>query len=171
MDDEKKMTLGAEEEKQFHSRFPFSLSRLATSHFYLVLSPFFFFSADTRRPWSVLTIWHERGTRTRNASCPRSPRSRDDCNLHKLSFHFDDDIAETPAVKKRGVVNDRKDRILCASCFRSSWYSIKSFQSKRRSRSTLFISSSWLSSRYIKSQKKKERCNKIIHTSGTIKFM
>lgn len=43
MDDEKKMTLGAEEEKQFHSRFPFSLSRPATSHFYLVLSPLYFF--------------------------------------------------------------------------------------------------------------------------------
>jgi len=45
------------------------------------------------------------GTRTRNASCPWPPRSRDDCNLHKLSFRFDDDIAETTAVKKR-IGND-----------------------------------------------------------------
>lgn len=87
MDDEKKMTLGAEKEKQFHSRFPLSL----------FFSLAFLFSSDTRCLRAYDPTQAE--TRTRNASCaPRlSLRSRDDCNLHKLSFHFDDDVAEAPA--------------------------------------------------------------------------
>jgi len=59
----------------------------------------FIFSCDIRRPCTTLAIRHERerGRRTRPA---RGLWSRDDCNLHKLSFRFDDDIVEATAVKK-----------------------------------------------------------------------
>lgn len=93
MDDEKKMTLGAEEEeeKQFHSWFPLSRSPVLSLSFL-----FFRLTLLARAPRAYDPT--EARTRTRNASCsPRSPRSRDDCNLHKLSFHFDDDVAEAPA--------------------------------------------------------------------------
>lgn len=152
MDDEKKMTLGAEKEKQFHSRFPFFPFVPATYRPPLVRSPLLFFSPDTRRPCSALTIRHER-ERGRQTRPVRDPHEVVTIVIY-ISFLF---ISMTTlpglqAVKRRGVVNDRKDRILCASCFRSSRYSIESFQQKGRSHSTLFTSSSWLSSRYIKSQ-------------------
>lgn len=105
MDDEKKMALGAEEEKQFHSQFPFFRS-LDPSPPDIVLFPFYFFVRHSSPVHHACDpTWT--GTRTRNVSCPWPPRSRDDCNLHKLSFRFDDDVAETTTVKKR-VENDRR---------------------------------------------------------------
>lgn len=91
------------------------------------------------------------GTRMRNASCTWSSRNRNDCNLHKLSFHFDDDVTETPKAEKRGIVNDREDRILCTLYFRSSWYNME-FPRKTKLLYLIYIIF-WLSLRYIKKPK------------------
>lgn len=143
MDDEKKMTLGVEEEKQFHSRFPFSrFSHPVLRHrsLCLSLSSLFIFSSDSRRSVHHAYDPTRARTRTRNASWPWSPRSRDDCNLHKLSFHFDDDVTETQPTEKRGVVNDREDRILCASYPEIvARYSIENLLQEGRSHSAFYL--------------------------------
>lgn len=104
------------------------------------LSLFVFFRPTlvTRAP--RLRFEHERELGWENASCPWSPRNRNDCNLHKLSFHFDDDVTEAPKAEKRGIVNDREDRILYILYFRSSWYNMEFPARKIRSHSTLFTS-------------------------------
>lgn len=88
------------------SSFPSScLSYLCSSSnlfLYLSLSlsfAFLFFRPTlvSRAPRSYDPTRAKTRTRTRNVSCsPRSPRNSDDCNLHKLSFHFDDDVAKAP---------------------------------------------------------------------------
>jgi len=94
------MTLGAEEEKQFHSRFPFFRSPVPSSPSSDIVLFLFYFFVRHSSPMHHACDPTRTGTRTKNASCPWPPRSRDDCNLHKLSFRFDDDIVEATAVKK-----------------------------------------------------------------------
>lgn len=158
------MTLGAEEEKQFHSRFPFSCSlHPIASHppisfyFSLSLSLFCIFSSDTRHPYTTFTIRHERELGWENAFCQWSPRNRNDCNLHKLSFHFDDDVTEAPKAEKRGIVNDKEDRILCIlyfRIFRSSWYNMEFLARKTSKPLYLIYIIFGLSLWYIKRQSK-----------------
>lgn len=150
------MTLGAEEEKQFHSRFPFSRplipSPLILRSRSLSFSLLYFFIRHSSPVHHVYDpTWA--GTRMRNASCSWSPRNRNDCNLHKLSFHFDDDVTEAPKAEKRGIVNDREDRILCTLYFRSSWYNMEFLARKTKLLYLIYIIF-WLSLRYIKSQNK-----------------
>lgn len=111
----------------------------------IVLFPFYFFVRHSS-PMHRARDPTRMGTRTRKASYPWPLRSRDDCNLHKLSFRFDDDVAT--AVRKRP-----KDRVLCVSHFRSSRYNIEFLTRRTKSCFISFTSSSWLSSRYIGNKK------------------
>jgi len=157
MDDEKKMTLGVEEEKQFHSRFPFSrfshpivpsclrLRSLCLSlSLSLSLSPSLSLSLSLSLSRSLslsLSLSLFSFFRSTHVA-QRSPPSRDDCNLHKLSFHFDDDVASRLSRReKREVVNDRNDRILCASSIlrdRRAIVAIENLPQVERSHSAVF---------------------------------
>lgn len=128
MDDEKKMTLDAEEEKQFHSRFSFFRSPVPSSPVlrHRSLPPIFFFSCDIRRPGTTLAIRHER-ERGQGTRLARGPHGVVTIVIY-ISFLF---VSMTTSLRLHGSeeANEKrlKDRILCASHFRSSRYNIESF--------------------------------------------
>lgn len=144
MDDEKKMTLGVRGGEAIPlsvSFFPFS-HPVATRH--RSLSLLFFRATFVAR---AARLRSDTNGNEDEEGCLWPPRSRDDCNLHKLSFRFDDDFAGTMAVKKRS-----KNRILSVSHFRSSRYSIWELLTRTKSHCT--FTSSWLSLEYTGNKKK-----------------